>query len=319
MLLPAAAAAPAIQAPRPWLAACVVAAFLVSSARHYRRGGGGSAAVLLAPAQALASALRSIPLAILWLIPAIGLCVAVPVVLGGVRWFLSDGMVAAVTGARLAAVAWSPALLAAAVCFGLLRLILRSGGGTANIRVRFERVHEITLTLLASASVIAIAIATFIGPPASLTVLDVVPRPLSGQLQELHAIWAQAQADAVVRCLDRRTDVTWSAAVGRTAESPRLSLLVEQVTDSGARATREDLTGLTLALHNQMLGIVGQITIRRDERYDPLVVRRVRLDLRARPLRETESLAAAAGVGVDVLPESTQALHDGLLCGARLP
>jgi hypothetical protein len=316
-LVPAAVAAPALTAPRTWLLLVALLCLFGGTVRHAHRGGGGSAGWMIAPLSALWDGLRWIlhpgrlVLTLFWLLCFALLAVGAPFGLGALRWLIADGGSGALAAGRLAAVKWSPALLAAIVCVAMLRQTF-----AISHRSPFENIPEGAVVGLTLTSGLALALFVLAFPIGAVTLRQLTPGALRPSIAALDRSWGDAQTREVMTCIRKQTGVRWRSRSRLLADGKSVSLFVDQ-RRGDQRAHRSDLSALALALHNELLSAVTRITIRRGSKGQGIVIARDTLSLRDRPLRSTTSLATAAGVGPTVLPESAAAARLGLRCGAQ--
>lgn len=315
--VPLAVASPAALWPATWFALSALLAFACTTRRVAQKAGGGPAAAVVAPWQTVMRGfssgnavvvLRSFVIVVL----SVGLASFVFGVLRGLTEF---GSYAVLTCGRLELHEHGPALIAVGLAALFLRKALREGRGPSESDV-FGPVAEGALAGIVLASAIVTVVLCLVPKPGALS-LDSLPSVLDGPRLSAERAWADEQAQAVFRCLQDETGVDWRGRVGD--EDGHLVLRVKQGSDGRRRATRDNTTGLLLALHNQLIGGVSTWVVQRVAGYAPQVVDRSQLALRERPLLDAAPFLAVTGVEPEVLPVVSDTVRTSLLCGTRLP
>jgi hypothetical protein len=330
VVFPAVLAFPALSLPLAWPVVCILVATLLATARRMP-GDGDLASAPTALLATVGAGLRGAAEAsIARLIPTLfgvaATIVAATVLAAGLpalRWLAVEGTNGVLVAARLGWYEHLPGLLSAALCWRLLR-------GPEDGRARFSglldalnRTGEGALASLAVGAVLLALLFAFVVPSSTFwpkesfaDVASILPGATEGAVLDLQASVVDEEVSAVLSCLaSRDKDVGWVASGVSRMGDGGLSLRIRREDPPPTESSRRDVSVLVLALHNELPHAVERISIRRRADFDPLIIHRSRVHLEG-PARSTRPLAAAAGVGTDVLPTSDASVDAALLCAA---
>jgi hypothetical protein len=322
-LAPAALATPALYVPRLWLVLSLVVAFIAAIVRRIKVEGLGPAGLLVAPVGALSSIVRACLSPAKWfgsalpiLLWTLAVSVLLPAVVGALRWLVDDGRTGVLTAARSTVVQWGPAAAATVVCICLLRTVLGPSRHSVDLRQAWLRLPEGALVAGCAACVILAVPFILSAQPAKLRAVDLTPGFLDQTVDDWHRDWAQAETDAVLSCIRTQTGVAWTGTVSEDPDDPSLLSLSVRQRGGGKRGARTaDISAVAMSLHDQLLGSVREMSVRRVRHRAALVIDRSRLDLSDRPVKDVEALRLASNASARVLPLSKVATHTSLRCG----
>lgn len=322
-------AAPALAIPIPWL---FVALALRLASGALRRTSDATSTTKTPINEALSATLESAKRkASARVIPALFngvitlvVAVAIVVLLSGVPWLMSRGTDGALVAARLGAYDHLLPLFAALLC---LRIVRGRGGKGGVVETALDHQAgagpDSGLSLVSAAGCVVIVLFVFAVPSAPWapwgsfeSAAGALPPATRDAIFAVREDVVSSEVRAVLRCLaSKGRDLQWVPEVFEGTKPGTVTVTIRRDAGASGESRRSDVTALALALDNQLPAGVTRVSIQRVARFSPLLIDRTKLR-RDGPGRSTAALAAAAGVGHEVLPRSQEAVSLGLRCGA---
>lgn len=317
-------AAPAVLFPLLWIVVCLLVRVVAGTRRRMR--GEAPEPLLSALVSGMAAHLgrhrragfvASLIGGLLIGVALAGIAVAVAAALPSAWWLATNGSDGLLTALRLGVLGWAVPLFSALLCWRLLSV----GVPAADERPPFSGLEDGLKIAVSAAATVGIILILTLGPtrpwaPASsfYGLTSVLPAATRDALRDAEIDLVRDEAEAVLRCLaDNGNDIGWQIDVVARQDDGAVLLQVGRGSLSSAGTTRRDNSVVALALHNQLPSAVATLVLLRHQSFEPLIIDRTDIGLRA-PETNVKKLARAADVEDPVLPTSDRVISEALRC-----